>query len=120
MLAQAAQRGCGCPIPGGVQGQDGWGPGQPGLVPDQEVGGRGLEPDDPWGPFQPKSFDDSMILVVLKTCVVLTLFQQQNTQYHYIRCRTCMQTHAYACTEKHKLSPLCSKSNCPQQYQQMP
>ena len=25
------QRGCGCSIPGGVQGQVGWGPGQPGL-----------------------------------------------------------------------------------------
>ena len=25
-------------IPGGVQGQVGWGPGQPGLVPDLEVG----------------------------------------------------------------------------------
>jgi len=32
VLEQAAQRGCGCPIPGGVQGQVGWGPGQPGLV----------------------------------------------------------------------------------------
>jgi len=56
MLEQAAQRGCGCPmsIPGGVQGQAGWGPGQPGLEPDLEVGslacGRGLELDDPWGP----------------------------------------------------------------------
>ena len=39
MLAQAAQRGCGCPVPGGVQGQVGRGPGQPGLVPDLEVGG---------------------------------------------------------------------------------
>ena len=39
MLAQAAQRGCGCPIPGGVQGQVGWGPGQPGLLLDMEVGG---------------------------------------------------------------------------------
>ena len=38
MLAQAAQRGCGCPIPGGVQGQIGWGPGQPGLVLNGEVG----------------------------------------------------------------------------------
>ena len=38
MLEQAAQRGCGCPIPGGVQGQVGWGPGQPGLVLDMEVG----------------------------------------------------------------------------------
>jgi len=28
----AAQRSCGCPIPGGVQGQVGWGPGQPGLI----------------------------------------------------------------------------------------
>jgi len=37
-LAQAAQRGCGCPMPGGVQGQVGWGPGQPDLVPDVVVG----------------------------------------------------------------------------------
>jgi len=48
VLAQAAQRGCGCPIPGGVQG---WGPGQPGLVLDMGVGGpacgRGLEFHDP-------------------------------------------------------------------------
>ena len=33
-----AQRGCGCPVPGSVQGQVGWGPGQPGLVLDMEVG----------------------------------------------------------------------------------
>ena len=42
-LERAAQRGCGCSIPRGVQGQVGWGPGKPGLVPDLEVGG----PD--WG-----------------------------------------------------------------------
>ena len=36
---QAAQRDCGCPIPGGVQGQVEWGPGQPGLVLDMEFGG---------------------------------------------------------------------------------
>ena len=35
---QAAQRGCGCPIPGGVQDQVGWGPGQPGLVLNVEIG----------------------------------------------------------------------------------
>ena len=28
----AAQRSCGCPIPGCAQGQVGWGPGQPELV----------------------------------------------------------------------------------------
>jgi len=39
VLEQAAQKGCGSPIPGGVQDQDGWSPGQPGLVPDLEVGG---------------------------------------------------------------------------------
>jgi len=54
VLEQAAQKGCGSPIPGGVQDQDGWSPGQPGLVPDLEVGGpacgRGLELDDPWNP----------------------------------------------------------------------
>ena len=49
VLQQAAQRGCGCPVPGGVQGQVGWGPGQPGLV-NGEVGGSawwGLEIHDP-------------------------------------------------------------------------
>ena len=38
VLEQAAQRGCGCPVPGDVQGQVGWGPGQPGLVLHVEVG----------------------------------------------------------------------------------
>ena len=32
MLKQAAQRSCGCPIPGSAQGQLGWGLEQPGLV----------------------------------------------------------------------------------------
>ena len=32
VLERAARRSCGCPVPGGVQGQVGWGPGQPGLV----------------------------------------------------------------------------------------
>ena len=39
LLEQAAQRGCGCSASKGVQDQVGWGPGQPGLVPDLEVGG---------------------------------------------------------------------------------
>jgi len=39
VLEQAAQRDCGCAIPGGAQGQVGWDPGQPGLVLDLEVGG---------------------------------------------------------------------------------
>ena len=39
VLAQAALRGCGCPVPGGVQGQVGWGPGLPGLVLNVGVGG---------------------------------------------------------------------------------
>jgi len=39
VLEQAAQRRCGCPIPGSVQGQVGWGPGQPGVVLKVEVGG---------------------------------------------------------------------------------
>jgi len=51
VLEQAAQRVCGCPLSGGAQGQVGWGPGQPGLVPDLQVGdpacGRGLEIHDP-------------------------------------------------------------------------
>ena len=55
MLEQAAQRGCGCLIPGGVQGQVGWGPGKSGLVLNVEVGdpasggggGGGLKLHDP-------------------------------------------------------------------------
>ena len=31
-LEQVAQGGCGCPIPGGIQGQAGCGSGQPALV----------------------------------------------------------------------------------------
>ena len=34
-----SSRSCGCPIPGGAWGQVGWGPEQPGLVLDMEVGG---------------------------------------------------------------------------------
>ena len=39
VMERAAQRGCGCAIQGGVQGHVGWGPGQPGLLLDMEVGG---------------------------------------------------------------------------------
>jgi len=39
VLKQASQRGCGCPVSGGVQGQVGWGPEQPCLVLNVEVGG---------------------------------------------------------------------------------
>jgi len=42
VLEQAAQRGCGCPIPGGIQGQVGWSPGQPGWKPCT------AEADVPW------------------------------------------------------------------------
>lgn len=36
---QAVQRSCGCPNTGGAQDEVGWGPGQPDLVFDMEVGG---------------------------------------------------------------------------------
>ena len=38
MLAQTAQRGCGCPIPGGDQAQVEWDPVQSDLVPDLGAG----------------------------------------------------------------------------------
>jgi len=41
--SQAAQGGCGCPIPGGIQGQAGCGSGQPGLVVGDPAHSRGLE-----------------------------------------------------------------------------
>jgi len=46
VLEQAAQRGCECSVPRGIQDHVEWGPGQPDLVPELEVGGpacgRGL------------------------------------------------------------------------------
>jgi len=39
-LEQVAQRSCGCPFPGSVQGQVGWSSEQPGLVEDRRVGTR--------------------------------------------------------------------------------
>jgi len=41
MREQIAQRSCGCPLPGSVQGQGGWSSDQPGLVEDVPVHGRG-------------------------------------------------------------------------------
>jgi len=38
VLEKAAQRGCGCPIPGDVQGQFEWGPEHPGLVFNLAIG----------------------------------------------------------------------------------
>ena len=42
-LEQVAQGGCGCPIPGGIQGQAGCDSGQPGLVIGDPAHGRGVE-----------------------------------------------------------------------------
>ena len=39
VLEQAAEKGCGCPVLGGVQDQVAWGSVQPGLVLHMEVGG---------------------------------------------------------------------------------
>ena len=58
-LEQVAQGGCGCPIPGGIQGQAGCGSGQPALVVGDPAHSRGV--DDDCGPFQPRPFYDSMI-----------------------------------------------------------
>jgi len=42
-MEQVTQGGCGCPIPGGIQGQAGCGSGQPGLVVGNPAHGRGVE-----------------------------------------------------------------------------
>ena len=42
-LEQVAQGGCGCPIPGSLQGQAGCGCGQPGLVVGDPAHSRGVE-----------------------------------------------------------------------------
>jgi len=41
-LEQVAQRSYGCPLPGSVQGQVGWGFEQPGLVEDVPAHGMGV------------------------------------------------------------------------------
>lgn len=46
MLAQAAQRGCRCPIPGEMPGEVGWDPRQPDLLAGHPAHSRGLELDD--------------------------------------------------------------------------
>jgi len=38
--AKVAQRSCGCPLPGSVQGQVGWSSEQPGVVEDVSARGR--------------------------------------------------------------------------------
>jgi len=42
-LEQVAQRGCGCPLPGGIQSQAGCGSGQPGVVFGDPAHSRGVE-----------------------------------------------------------------------------
>ena len=42
MLEHVAQRGCGCLISEGIQGQVGWGPGQPDLVAGNPAYGRAV------------------------------------------------------------------------------
>jgi len=41
-LEQVAQRSCGCPLPGGVQGQVGWGSEEHGPVEGVPAHGRGV------------------------------------------------------------------------------
>ena len=60
-LEQVVQGGCGCPIPGGIQGQAGCGSGQPALVVGDPARSRGLELDEHCGPFQPRPFYDSLM-----------------------------------------------------------
>lgn len=63
-MAQVAERSCGCLIPGGIQGQVGWGPGQPDLrmVASLTTVGNEDTPEqgDLYGPFKQKTFYDSI------------------------------------------------------------
>jgi len=63
-LAQVAQRGGRCPIPGHIQGQVGWGSEQPDLVEDVPAHGRGVGLDGLQRSLPTQtvlSFDDAMI-----------------------------------------------------------
>ena len=61
-LEQVAQGACGCPMPGGIQGQAGCGSGQPGLVVGDPEHSRVLKLDNHCGPFQPRPFYDSLMI----------------------------------------------------------
>uniref|UniRef100_A0A8C3LJ42 threonine--tRNA ligase n=1 Tax=Chrysolophus pictus TaxID=9089 RepID=A0A8C3LJ42_CHRPC len=65
-IEQVAQGGCGCLIPGGIQGQAGCGSGQPDLMVGNPAHSKGLELGDPCGPFQPRPFYDSQIDIKIK------------------------------------------------------
>jgi len=58
-LEQVDQGGCGCPIPGGIQGQAGCRSGQPGLVVGDPAHSRGLKLHDHCG----GPFYDSMLTI---------------------------------------------------------
>ena len=78
-LEQVAQGGCGCPIPGGIQGQAGCGSGQPGLVGGNTALSSGLKLDDHCGPFQPRPFYDSMFVELLQkpgSCIIHSCISQ--------------------------------------------
>ena len=60
-MEQVAHLCCGCPLPGSIQSQAGWGFEQPGLEGDIPVYITGLELGDLKGPFQPKPFYDSLM-----------------------------------------------------------
>ena len=73
---QVAQGGCGCPIPGGIQGQAGCGSGQPGLLVGDPAHSRGLELADHCGPFQLRPFYDSMMMILILVDDWLAMSQQ--------------------------------------------
>ena len=81
---QAAQRSCGCSVPGSVQGQVGQDFEQPGLVEGVPAHGGGLELGDLQCPFQPKSFYDYMKYSLGKLYGFL-LIQQNSCTLFFLR-----------------------------------
>ena len=87
-LEQAAQRDCGCPLPGSVQGQVGWGFEQSGLVEGVPAHSRGV--GTRWS------------LRSLPTQTILWFFDFQNWSCSVKSllsraCITCSDQHAYVC-----------------------
>uniref|UniRef100_A0A8C3PL16 Clusterin N-terminal domain-containing protein n=1 Tax=Calidris pygmaea TaxID=425635 RepID=A0A8C3PL16_9CHAR len=63
-LAQVAPRSCGCPIPGGVEGQVGGGLEQPGVVGGVPAQGRGWH----WGGFKVPSHPNHSVILLPAPC----------------------------------------------------
>ena len=90
-LAQLS-RSCGCPIPGGTEGQAGWGPWAGWAGGGQPCTWHGLGLGGLWGPFQPKPFCDPMCSErksAKKTIILSNIFSKEEFKLEHQQMAAC-------------------------------